>query len=195
MHMSRSISMQFNSPAIVPLRADKVDVALYFVDGVRPLDGRTYEERREYVAAELGMSIDDVDELEGHLDEYFAVELHGSRTDREDFRLAISPDEGTWAEMLEDDLAKLSKFITMFGKGKILPMLLQSVNVQSDTGSPVGDVLITEFVKVSETSAEVFRQATEGNQYGHESGGFIEDMMLHDPTLAALTPTAAKKFG
>lgn len=192
--MSRSIAMQFAAPAVIPLQADKVDIALYFVDGVRSINGKTSHEMRDYVAQQLKVSVDELDEFDYYLDDYFSAELRGARIDREDFVLTVAPEEGSWAEMGEDSLKTLMNFIKRFGKDVSLPILLHSVSVESSSGSWVGDTLTSEFVHLTEVGVKVFRQATEGSDYGHNSGGFLTEMMKKNPELHGVEVTEVKEF-
>lgn len=198
MYMSRSIAMQFSAPAIIPLRADEVDVALYFVDDIRPIDGRSMEERREFVAERLNLSLnedkDELDELEFYLGDYFNVTLHGARTDREDYYLAVAPSDCAWGDMPEDDLKALAKFIAKFGKNNSLPILLHSINVESSTEGHISETLISEFVHLSEEGAKIYQQASSDNPRDVNGDGFITEMLKEDSKLNDLTPTGQKDF-
>lgn len=192
--MSRAITLQFSAPAIIHLRADEVDVALYFVDDVRSIDNRTWEEQREFAAHKLNLSLDDLDNAECYLGDYYSVTLHGSRIDREDYYLAVAPSDCSWGDMPTDDLMRLSRFIARFGKDMDLPLLLQSINVESSTEQRISETLISEFVLLTDEGVKIYQQATSGDPRDVGGDGFITEMLKEDPKLNGLTPTGRKDF-
>lgn len=162
--MSRRISAQFNAPVVIQLKESLVKVATFFVESIGPHIPGGYDERRQVVMDALQLTGDQLDELDCYLTaDYYDLKLVGHR-------LIVSPDEDSWSEMPNSDLACLVKFIQRFAENPQFPILLTSVTIESSTTSQYGEEITSEYSVLTPTELRVYIQnSTTGSGTGLRS--------------------------